>query len=140
MYLTIHIQKNSLQNCRDITNLSLQEFPNMLKLRVVLVNFKKVYLHYSTMSSSGNAASEEDYLRKLVSFAIENESFRNELTLNPKEAISSRNNELGFSYNQLSDESREVVSSFTAEELDTLRRIYIRAKNVDIDLDPLKML
>lgn len=112
----------------------------MLKInKVVIVNFKNIYLYYSTMPSR-NASHEEDYLRKLVALAVENENFRNDLTLSPKEAIGSRNTQLGFSYDQLSDESREVVSSFTAEELDTLRRIFLRAKKVGIDLDPLKML
>jgi hypothetical protein len=89
--------------------------------------------------SSRKASSEEDYLRKLFASAVEDENFRNDLILSPKEAIGSKSNQLGFSYDQLSDESREVISSFTAEELDTLRRIFLRAKKVDINLDPREM-
>lgn len=111
----------------------------MLKIdKVVIVNFKNIYLYYSIMSSK-NASHEEDYLRKLVAFAVEDENFRNDLILSPKEAIGSKSNQLGFSYDQLSDESREVISSFTAEELDTLRRIFLRAKKIGIDLNHREM-
>jgi hypothetical protein len=92
------------------------------------------------MSASKNYSGEEEPLRKIVAQAITNEDFRNELTLNPERAINDASRDLGFTYDKIPEESREVLNSFTAEELDTLHRIYMRAKEVDIPLDPMKML
>jgi hypothetical protein len=47
---------------------------------------------------------------------------------------------LGFSYEQIPESNIDILNSFTAEELDTLRRIYLRAKEANIDLKPKEML
>lgn len=91
------------------------------------------------MSKSTDMPEETNYLQKIVSLAIIDENFRNELTLNPEKAISNASDNLGFTYDKIPQPSREVLDSFTAEELDTLHRMYSRAKKVGIDLQPEEM-
>ncbi len=88
------------------------------------------------MSKSTNMPEETNYLQKIVSLAVIDENFRNELTLNPEEAINNASDNLGFAYDKIPQTSLEVLDSFTAEELDTLHRMYSRAKKVGIDLEP----
>jgi hypothetical protein len=83
--------------------------------------------------------SNSDDLKKVVGFAIENEEFRKALTSNAKDAIDSRAKELGFDYSQLPQESQDVLSSFTVEELNTLGTIYLRAKSSNTPIDPVEM-
>ena len=47
---------------------------------------------------------------------------------------------LGFSYDQIPESNIDVLNSFTAEELDTLRRIYLKAKKANVYLKPTEML
>ena len=80
-----------------------------------------------------------DNLKKIVGFAIENEEFRNSLMSNAKDAIDSHAKQFGFDYSQLSQESQDVISSFTADELNTLSTIFQRAKSSDTPIDPVEM-
>jgi hypothetical protein len=93
---------------------------------------------FNLMSGSETSSNNETHLKKIVGLAIEDESFCNSFLSNPTEAINSE--KIGFDYEQLSDEVKGILPTFTREELDTLRRIHARASKVGVTLKPTEML
>ena len=75
------------------------------------------------MAASNNPSNQKNYLKEIVEFAIKDDNFRIAFSQNSKDAINSKHTELGFSYNELSNESREVLDSLTSEEIGTLHTI-----------------
>jgi hypothetical protein len=80
------------------------------------------------VSTSKNSDPQPDKLKKVVQVALINDNFRTALTDNLQQAIDSNRQELGFGYNDLSQTSRDVLTSLTPDELDTLREIFQKAQ------------
>jgi hypothetical protein len=80
------------------------------------------------VSTSQSSDPQPEKLKKVVQLAMVNGNFRASLTDNLQQAIDSNREELEFGYNDLSQTSRDVLSSLTPDELDTLREIFQKAK------------
>ncbi|MEP6577130.1 MAG: hypothetical protein ABJB85_11940 [Nitrososphaerota archaeon] len=71
-------------------------------------------------------------MRKVVQLAMTNVNFRRGLVSDPKQAIDGKSGNLKFDHAKLSQRSRDVIASFTSEEVDTLYNIYQKAKKAGI--------
>jgi TRAP-type mannitol/chloroaromatic compound transport system substrate-binding protein len=83
------------------------------------------------MSNQSQSEEQPDKLKQVVQRAMEDSNFRAGLAENPQQAIDGGS--FDFSYDKLTQTSKEILESFTSEELDTLSRIFGRAKKGGIE-------
>ncbi len=83
------------------------------------------------MTPSNNPSTQRIYLKEIVNFAVKDDNFRNAVFKNSREAINSKHAELGFGYDELTNDSREVLDSLSSEELDELHTIFKKGKTAE---------
>ena len=72
-------------------------------------------------------------LRKIVARAIEKPEFRTSLVKDPREAINSSRKALKFGYDEgLTETTKSVLKSITADDLSSLSTIYQKAKKTGV--------
>jgi TRAP-type mannitol/chloroaromatic compound transport system substrate-binding protein len=83
------------------------------------------------MSNQNQGEEQPDKLKAIVQRAIQDSDFRASLASDPERAV--ERGSFQFSYKELSQTSKEILESFTAAELDTMSKIYERAKKGGIE-------
>jgi hypothetical protein len=89
--------------------------------------------------SSRKSLRDAPYLRKVVGLSIRDAAFRKAILDDPEKAISDNKRKLRFGPEKISTKGLEVIQSFTSTELDTLAKIYEKAKKSGVSIEPPEM-
>lgn len=88
------------------------------------------------MSSS---KKESDNLRAAIVHSLEKDDYRDEFGKDPLATIDKHSSSLGFSSNDLSQAQKDFLKSLTADDVESLKRLYDKAQQYGLG-EPLKAL